>query len=161
MGSLVSRERPAENDRQLKSAVLKCAQNPAGHGSGKIVGLTLDQMSRFNYCWKPVLGPYNFEVLPYPNNTEFRRRIPYSAWVQFNADLSIAHYNGTLSFLSTLPLWPVLVLPAVMLVCRGRCVFVKDVIDHYTKHLFHPLLIDVQLFSEFLSSGTFLFYHCP
>lgn len=145
--------------------VLRSAQNPANQASNDIVGLRVEG-SHFVYCWKPVLGPYNSQMLPYPIHSEFRRRIPYSAWAQFNADLSIVDYNTSSPF-------PFLIVCPVTAFCffcidcihsamtTKKGTFMKEIIDHYTKHLFHPMLIDVQIFSEFSYDGTALSLRSP
>lgn len=152
----------AENDRQLMNAVERNIPNPYHSECGRhnVIG-NMYYGALFSYYWKPCSGPYNLEIIPYPENAEFRRRIPYAAWLQFNADLAIDQYNRALPGWILVLLTPVLILSALLpcISCifafllnggfiRRRFLGAQTIVEHYTKHLFHPMLIDVQFFHK-------------
>lgn len=142
----------AANDVQYLKEVLKSA-HLYGHKSGKVIGVVGPSRDRaFSYCWKPICGPYNLEIVPYPLNTEFRRRISYAVWRQFNADLSIDQFKNEWWCRWSSRAYAPCYMICSHVGCRSaeRDYFRwRIIIDHYTKHLFHPMLIDVQLFTPF------------
>jgi hypothetical protein len=79
------------------------------------------------------------DTLQYPNHIMFKTRIPYTSWKQFSIDLDkeiATHY-------SCMPLMRLCGRRAFTL---GRHQAFYNVLAYYNKHLFHPMLIDAQIF---------------
>jgi hypothetical protein len=80
--------------------------------------------------------------LRYPLHPVFRNRIDINTWAIFNADLCEEIYHSADNCCPQ-ALCPVL----LIFRCRERCQLHK-VIGHYNRVLFHPMLIDAQIFEE-------------
>jgi hypothetical protein len=108
----------------------------------------LDQ--QFRHFYKPCFRTSrSLEVLPYVENEEFRKRIPQSSWKLFNADFAEELYQAA-------PTCRALTCCSCTATDHDeiwRYNAMYKVISHYNRHLFHPMLIDAQIFAT-THSGT-------
>jgi hypothetical protein len=88
-------------------------------------------------------------ALPFPVHFALEKRISQEAWRQLNADLLVAMYHETpycnwarkgIKVLHTFNLQ------------NHRALY--KVIAHYNRHLFHPMLIDAQIFADHDTTGS-------
>lgn len=136
MDSVTSAENDSEYEELLNSpcAVMHFTSSPFHH----------DQAST---GWKPLLG-ISSNLIVYPEHNEFQRRIPRHTWDQFSSDLKKEIYQNT----STCGCLQVQLCD--LLGCSPRIKnrvklfnsFYK-VLSFYNTHLFHPMLIDAQVFA--------------
>ena len=71
------------------------------------------------------------EVLAYPGHPEFRKRVDFGSWKKFNADF---HEELSLN--------------------KSKYKAMYKILGYYNKVLFHPLLIDAQVFCNNTKEGT-------
>jgi hypothetical protein len=103
------------------------------------------------YMCKPIRCCDGVTGLVYPVHAYFRSRIDINAWAVFNADLNEAFYSQAAPCQAAM--FPFCLLPfiAVSAVCRGDPVGkLYEVLAHYNKVLFHPMLIDAQVFETII-----------
>jgi hypothetical protein len=77
------------------------------------------------------------DTLPYPKHSLFQARVSYTSWIQFLKDLE--EEIATYPCLSLLP-------RCGRAFAQGRHQALYNVLAYYNKHLFHPMLIDAQMF---------------
>jgi hypothetical protein len=111
------------------------------------------------YMCKPIRSCDGVTGLEYPMHPFFRSRIDINTWAVFNADLNEAFYSQAAPCQAAmLPfgMLPFVAVCAVCLlaVCRGDYVGkLHEVLAHYNKVLFHPMLIDAQVFERVRTKG--------
>jgi hypothetical protein len=103
------------------------------------------------HCCTPVCHvKRSIVALPYPtNNPEFTKRVSQEAWRQLNADLLEQIYLET-----PYCLWAWKGFEALhrFNIPHHRALY--KVIAHYNRHLFHPMMIDAQIFAEHDTVGS-------
>ena len=106
------------------------------------------ETAKYHQEWtlcKPFCKPkYPREILAYPGHPEFRQRIGFIEWNKFNADFHHEMYvNG----------FPCDSFNSCFIAAKYRALY--KVIAYYNKVLFHPMLIDAQVFVNRILAGLF------
>jgi hypothetical protein len=136
----------ASNDVRFLNSVI------TGAGELKVASSPFPP-SQVLYCCKPLCHTKHCTLaLPYPSHPEFAKRISQEAWRQLNADLVEEMYQETFPCL-----WYTKNISAFVKFNLTNHRSLYKVIAHYNRHLFHPMLIDAQIFAfHNQSCGTFV-----
>jgi hypothetical protein len=134
----------AANDARFRKPVISSAKNIPAVASSQFPPVQVV------HCCKPACHVKRSSLaLPYPSNPEFTKRISQEAWRQLNADLLEAIYAET-----PYCLW-------WWKDCRALHTFnlpnhraLLKVMAYYNRHLFHPMLIDAQIFADHDTVGS-------
>lgn len=101
------------------------------------------------HCFKPFcrtsLVP---EIMQYPSHPKFRERVSYEMWKTFNADLDEALYRASLHCVCVQLGCPLTALFGCVIDRQYMADFnaLYEMISHYNRVLFRPLLIEAQIF---------------
>jgi hypothetical protein len=105
------------------------------------------------YNFKPCHLSALLNPLAYPLHPIFRSRIDVNAWTVFNVDLDEVLFNRAMP--CKIPICILCGIPFTIMNCSTEPV-PQDfywIIGHYNKVLFHPMLIDAQVFVRTVNAG--------
>jgi hypothetical protein len=126
----------AANDERFAQLVISGAIDPS-------VASSAFNPKQVVHCFKPCSHVKRCALaLPFPSHHEFAKRISHETWRQLNADLVEEMYQE-----APFCLCPRKGINALLAFNLKNHRALYKVIAYYNRHLFHPMLIDAQIFA--------------